>query len=241
MLRKLHSLTGVFPLGLFVVLHLFMNAKALQGRQAFEESLESFFGFAYLPLFEVLFILLPLLFHGIYGIKLGLSARPKLGQYPYSRNWAYTLQRLTGFVAFAFIAYHLYDFRVQVLLGSMSERDVFPELCAKLSSTAAGGVPLVAIVYLIGAAAVVYHLANGLYGFCFSWGITLSRRATRLASAAFGLLGIALFALAAGTIIYFATGSSVVLSRGLDGEALPPVTCEHVRDVAAARVPMAEN
>src|SRR6185503_17681968 len=162
-------------------------------------------------------------------------ARPRLGRYPYSRNWAYSLQRLTGLAAFAFIGYHLYQFQIQILLGRMQDRDVFPELCSRLSGTGPAGIPYAAIGYLVGIAAVVYHLANGLHGFCFSWGITTSRRAARVASAAFGLFGIALFALAASTIIYFATGSRLVLTFQGASELAPPVSCEHLKD-AVARV-----
>jgi hypothetical protein len=86
-----------------------------------------------------------------------------------------------------------------------------------------------AVIYLVGIAAAVFHLTNGLYGFCFSWGITLSRRATRLASAAFGLFGLALFVLGANTVIYFATGSRLLLSVDGHPHAGPPaVGCDTV-------------
>jgi succinate dehydrogenase / fumarate reductase, cytochrome b subunit len=64
-------------------------------------------------------------------------------------------------------------------------------------------------VYIVGIAASVFHLANGLWGFCFSWGITVSRRAQRSAATVFGLLGLVLFLLGANTAIYFATGSEL--------------------------------
>ena len=51
--------------------------------------------------------------------------------------------------------------------------------------------------------------ANGLWGFCFSWGITVSRRSQRLAASAFGLVGLAVFFLGLNTVVHFATGESV--------------------------------
>ena len=236
MLRRLHSLSGVFPVGVFVVLHFMINAKALQGRQVFDETVSRLTATPYLLVLEVFGIWLPLSFHALYGIKLGFEGRPNVGRYPYSRNWAYTLQRLTGLLAFAFIAYHLWQFRIQVLLGRIDQTDLFPELCARLSATTAGGIPLYAIVYLVGIAAAVFHLTNGLYGFCFSWGITLSRRATRLASAAFGVVGLCLFVLGANTVIYFATGSRLLLSvEGHPHAGAPPVSCEKLSTRVAAR------
>jgi hypothetical protein len=106
----------------------------------------------------------------------------------------------------------------------MDRHDFFTELCAELSSVTPLGIPVVAVAYLIGIAAAAYHFSNGLHGFCFSWGITGSRRASRLASGAFGVLGVALFLLGANTVVYFATGSRIVLSPGSADSA--PVSCE---------------
>jgi succinate dehydrogenase/fumarate reductase cytochrome b subunit (b558 family) len=209
------------------VVHLFINARALNGREKFETTATDLSAIPYLLILEIAGIWLPLAFHAAYGLALSFEARPNVGKYPFSRNWAYTLQRLTGIVALAFIAYHLWQFRIQVLLGRANPEDLFPELCRKLSSTTPGGIPLMALLYLVGVAAAVFHFTNGLYGFCFSWGVTLSRRSARIASGVFGVLGLALFALGAGTVIYFATGSSLILS--LTGHPLagpPALSCE---------------
>ena len=171
-LRKLHSLSGLVPVGLFMLVHLWTNAKALRGQAAFDEAVGEINHLPYLPLLEA-GILLPLAFHAGYGIKLALEARPNVGAYPSARNWMYTLQRVTGIVALFFLLFHLWELRVQKALGVMPIAAFYPTLCAHLSSTVAG-IPLVALVYLVGLAASVFHFANGVWGFLCSWGITLT-------------------------------------------------------------------
>ena len=75
-LRKIHSLLGVVPVGLFLCFHLFMNSKAIMEGS---ESLGETYSFAQVVEFvegahpsrvilnaiEILFIILPLLLHGI--------------------------------------------------------------------------------------------------------------------------------------------------------------------------------
>ncbi len=231
MWRKLHSLTGVVPLGVFLLLHLWTNAKSLQGKQAFDEAVAELGQLPYLVLVELLLIAVPLLLHAAIGLKLTLEARPNVGRYPTTRNWMYLLQRLSGVVTLAFIAYHLYALRIQVALGKLDKADFFDELCSSMSATMGPGIPVVALVYLLGVAASAMHFSNGLYGFCFSWGITRSRRATRLASGAFGLLGLAWFVLGANTVIYFATGTRLMWPTPASASQPPPLSC---RDVAAA-------
>jgi succinate dehydrogenase/fumarate reductase cytochrome b subunit (b558 family) len=226
-LRRLFSLTGIVPLGVFTMVHLWTYSRALAGRQALDESLASTAPFL-LPL-EIALVWLPLVFHAGYGIRLTIASRPNSARYPYSRNWMYLMQRVTGVAALAFVAYHFWQFRWPLLTGELASDDLFVELCASLSSTVRGGVPLVALAYLLGVAAVAFHLANGLYGFCFTWGITTSRRATRLASAVFGVFGILLFALGGSTVIYFATGSRVVLAPGSAFPGASAVSCRDLR------------
>ena len=214
LLRKLHSLSGVLPVGGFLVFHLWTNAKALQGQERFDGAVAEISHMPYLPLLEV-GILLPLAFHAIYGVKLAFEARLNVGKYPYSRNWMYTMQRATGLLAFAFICFHLYEYWWQKVAGKMAADQFYPTLCEKMSSVV-GGVPVIALVYLVGIAASVFHFANGLWGFCFSWGITVSRRSQMMAAVVFGVLGIVVFLLGANTVFYFARGATL-FSSAADG------------------------
>ncbi|MCC6555788.1 MAG: succinate dehydrogenase [Polyangiaceae bacterium] len=208
LLRKLHSLSGVVPVGAFMLFHLWTNAKALQGQERFDDAVADISHMPYLPVVEVGLILLPLLFHALYGVVLALQGSPNVRAYPYSRNWMYTLQRTSGLAAFLFIGFHLWEYWGKKVAGRLTPEQLYPALCANMS-WAAFGVPVIALVYLVGLAACAFHFANGLWGFCFSWGITVSRRAQMAAATAFGVLGIVIFVLGANTVFYFARGAAL--------------------------------
>jgi succinate dehydrogenase / fumarate reductase, cytochrome b subunit len=208
LLRKLHSLTGLVPVGGFMVFHLWTNAKALGGQEPFDAAVREINHMPYLPILEWGLILLPLLFHAVYGVVLAFEARHNVTKYSTSRNWAYTLQRVTGILAFLFIGFHLYGFWWKKLIGRMAPEQFYPELCKGMSSSW-HGIPVVALIYILGIAASTFHFANGIWGFCFSWGITVSRRSQQMAAWAFGIVGVLVFFLGANTTIYFATGSSI--------------------------------
>lgn len=209
LLRKLHSLSGVLPVGLFLVVHLWTNARVLSGRASFDEGVRRIQAMPGLPFIETFGILLPLAFHAGYGVKLALEPRSNVGLYPYARNWLFVAQRATGLVALAFVLYHLRELWLPRVTGRLAPASFHDVLTAELASTW-HGFPLVALAYLGGIAAAVFHFANGLWGFCTSWGITVSRRAQRSAGFAFAVFGLALFAVGAETTLQLATGASVL-------------------------------
>ncbi|EYF04070.1 succinate dehydrogenase [Chondromyces apiculatus] len=213
-LRKLHALAGVVPVGVFLVVHLCLQAKALEGQAAYDAAfapLAAFAAFTQAPVARVLelgLVILPLAFHALYGVKLALEGKPEEGKYPASRRWMYTVQRATGIVAFLFVGFHLWEYWAQQWLGRTAPEQLYPSLAANLSSMV-GPVPVVAFAYLSGIAASAVHLALGLWTFCVSWGLTVSRRAQVGAAWAFGLLGLLVFLLGASTTLYFATGANL--------------------------------
>lgn len=229
LMRKLHSLSGVVPVGAFMMFHLWTNAKATQGQESFDHAVRDISSIPFVTVVEFAAILLPLLFHTGYGFVIAFNAKHNVGRYTYSRNWMYSLQRLTGVIAFAFIALHLYDFWWPKMMGTMAPEQFYPELCGKMSATRFG-LPLMALWYLFGIGACVFHFANGLFGFCFSWGITVSRRSQRMAAWVFGLVGVVLFFIGANTAIYFATGEDVpgMLMRAVGHEKPVKQSCKDV-------------
>jgi succinate dehydrogenase/fumarate reductase cytochrome b subunit (b558 family) len=233
LLRKLHSLSGVVPVGGFLVFHLWENARALGGQEQFDEMVKGIGSMPYVLFVELGAILLPLTFHALYGIKLALESKPNIGTYTFTRNWMYTLQRVTGLLAFAFIGYHLYELWFQKVSGKLAPEQFYTTLCASLSSTV-GPVPVVALIYILGIAASVFHFANGLWGFCFSWGITVSRRSQQMAAAVFGIVGLVLFFLGANTAIYFATGARFALPGSLFGASPVKAGTRSCADLAYA-------
>jgi len=202
-LRKLHSFAGVFPLGLFLLLHLGMNGLALFSQDSFEASFSAAQRMPVLWLLELVAIWLPLSWHVLYGVKLAVSWPQNLLKKP-----GFLLKQATGIITFAFLAYYLWQFRIQVALGNLKEAELYYELCKSLSSTTASGLPLPAAIYLLGLAAAVFHFTRKLYAFCsdhVSW-----PRLERPKPLAFVVFGALLFALGATTAIYFATGSRLL-------------------------------
>ncbi len=210
LLKKLHSLSGVAPVGVFLVEHLWTNSKALQGEGAFTQAVADIQALPYLPLIEIFGIFLPLAFHSFYGVFLAFAGKPNVRLYKYSRNWLYVLQRASGMVAFVFIAYHLYEYRIHKWLFGMRSDAFYGALSAHLSSTSAG-VPWLAIFYLVGLLAASFHFANGVWGFLFSWGVTVTRASQRRSGYVCAALGVVLFLLGANTVLYFATGTKFYL------------------------------
>jgi succinate dehydrogenase/fumarate reductase cytochrome b subunit (b558 family) len=206
-LRKLHSLAGVVPVGLFLSAHLWTNAAALGGQTAYERRVAAIQNLVGLAWIEIFGIALPLGFHAAWGVWLTLGSRPNVGRYPTSQNWMYVAQRVTGLFALAFIVPHVWALRGAKLFGTMGAESFYPALTASLSTTRFG-FPWTAAGYALGIAACVLHFANGLWGFFFSWGLLGSARARRLAGVLCAALGFVLFTAGAATAFQLATGKS---------------------------------
>jgi succinate dehydrogenase/fumarate reductase cytochrome b subunit (b558 family) len=199
-LRKLHSLTGIVPVGVFLAEHLWTNAKAMQGQICFGNAVNDIIHLPFLPAIEIFGIFLPLAFHAGYGIKLAFESKQNVGVYGYSRNWMFFLQRITGLITLVFIIFHLKDFRIAKLLNQMGHEMFFKELGDQLSHTT-GRIPLNALFYALGVTASVFHFANGIRTFVFSWGITISEKSQRWAAWAAAGIGVALWFVGINTVL----------------------------------------
>jgi succinate dehydrogenase / fumarate reductase cytochrome b subunit len=116
-LRRLHSLSGIFPIGAYLIFHVMLaNASVLGGPERFDAAVEAI---AVLPppvllAIEVFAIYLPLLFHSLYGfVRLGESDLSNPLRFDWLGSYLYVLQRLTGVIAFFFIGWHIYTTRYQ--------------------------------------------------------------------------------------------------------------------------------
>jgi succinate dehydrogenase / fumarate reductase cytochrome b subunit len=198
-LRKLHQLTGILPLGVFLLEHFYTNSKAIgsiaagkTGEQLFNESVAELQSIPYILFVEVLGIFIPLIYHAVYGLIITFQGRPNIGAYDYGRNWMYLLQRVTGVILFIFITFHVLNFRFGLLPGlneiSVAEQPnrAFEIVRSEFLN------PVILFVYLIGIAATTFHFANGLWLFLVDWGVTVGERAQRFSGYACAVLGIAL-------------------------------------------------
>jgi succinate dehydrogenase / fumarate reductase cytochrome b subunit len=193
-LRKLHQVTGIMPLGFFLLEHFYTNSKALNGPADFNNAVKDLQSIPYILLVEIGGIFIPLIYHAVYGLVITAEARPNNLAYPYPRNWFYTIQRITGILLFFFITFHVLNFRFGMIpgLNTMSVAH-HPDQSFDIVSREFRMIPIF-IVYVIGIFATVWHLANGIWLFMVDWGITIGERAQRLtgyACIAFGLLLLA--------------------------------------------------
>ena len=184
-LRRLHSLSGVLPIGVFLIEHMASNAFILGGPAAYNKQIEFLRSLPFVGFIEITFIGLPILYHAFYGLYVWTTGKSNLIWYPYPRNFLYTLQRWTGLIALIYIGYHAYHTRiVNALFGTEVSYARMHELVS---------VPWVFWFYVIGLLAVMFHFANGVWGFLISWGITVSQRSQKIAGISAALVSLTLF------------------------------------------------
>src|SRR5277367_3889929 len=105
--RKLHSLSGIIPIGAFLVEHIISNFEALHGPLAYAQQVKFLNGLPLVRLLEWAFIFIPLAFHAGYGVFIAFRGRVNVNVYPWAGNWMYVSQRVTGLIAFAYILQHV--------------------------------------------------------------------------------------------------------------------------------------
>jgi len=198
--RRLHSLSGLLPVGLFLCYHIYENMSALNGAEAYNESVNKVNSLLPRPYFyglELALILVPLLFHSLYGLFIASTGRANTSAYPYSSNWAYWAQRISGYVAFVYILVHVGVLRFMVTLAghhlapyhgpSPGGLDLvtYDDVAAHLGNpqlisthTWAAGDHIFAL-YLVGTLLTIWHFTNGLNGFAWTWGIAVGRIAQK--------------------------------------------------------------
>ncbi len=172
LLRRIHSLTGIIPLGAFLLFHFFENASVRHGAEAFNEVVIKISSMPYIYAIEVGGLLLPILFHAVYGLFIRTPSKPNVVRYGFWRNWAYFLQRLTGVIAFAFIFYHIITTRGWALFVK-GEHLTYADMHAQLSD------PSLLLFYALGIVAVTFHFANGLWSFAITWGLVTTEAAQK--------------------------------------------------------------
>jgi len=198
------SLLGVVPLAGYLLLHLGAQSLALWDR-SFERWLH---GTERHPLARALglgLIYAPLLVHVALGVRRTFSPSRAVGARS-PLGWGSRVQRLSALALLAFLLAHVWQMVGRRWLGELDARDLLPELCASLSSTAFGGVPLVALGYLLGIAAAAFHAAHGLYRAGVGSGLVTRLGEPRLARACV-LAGLGAFVLGALMVVQLATGS----------------------------------
>lgn len=250
LLRRLHSLSGIAPIGAFLIPHLTTNSSIVWGNllgsshldpaaleaarvvahpgvEMFQHEVNFIHGLPALLLIEIFVLWLPIAFHAGFGIVFARSGKSNLSHYGYEHNWRYMLQRLSGYLGVLFIFLHLASLRWGWTFGGL-----LPGFKADFAaSTTAAHLqhnPFTAVFYMVCVLGLVYHFANGLWTAAITWGLTVTVPAQRRWGYVCTALGIGLAGMAAAAVVGFAT---------LDVESARTIETMMVGDpVAAAAV-----
>jgi succinate dehydrogenase cytochrome b subunit len=190
--RKLHSLSGIVPVGVFLAEHFWSNSYVLVSAAKYDEVGQELQTLPFRPIVEAVGIWIPILFHAGYGFYVWFKGKSNVLEYPWMHNWMYTLQRWSGLVAFVFIGWHFYTARILT-----EGRSNFATVHADMSHN------WYVAFYLVGVVAASFHFGNGLWNFLCKWGLVATVRAQRAAAYLGAAVAIG-FALAGLAIVYSA-------------------------------------
>ncbi len=185
-LRRLHSLTGIIPVGAFLIQHIYGNFLSMWGEETYNEHVRFLISQPLLYVLEFGIIFAPLAFHALLGMWFMMESKWNPGKYPYARNWLYTLQRVTAMITLVYVVFHVVQTRF-----SFSDAQKW-EMYSSMQNLFAHNPHWLAIVYIIGVTAAAFHLCNGMVTACIVWGITITREAQRRVFAGAMLLFAAL-------------------------------------------------
>ncbi|HEV7281276.1 MAG TPA: succinate dehydrogenase [Pirellulaceae bacterium] len=191
LIRRLHSLAGLVPVGVYVVVHLVTNSLILNSVAAFQGQVYTIHSLGpALWIVEWAFIFIPLLFHAILGVWLAFEGRPNATRYGFVNNWRYVLQRVTGMIAFFFIFAHVFHmhgwFHTELwhdyVSGPLGGATFKPYNAGSTAALSLQGNPVIPALYAIGVIATVFHLFNGIWTMGITWGAWTTPAAQRKAN-----------------------------------------------------------
>jgi succinate dehydrogenase / fumarate reductase cytochrome b subunit len=251
LLRRLHSLTGIVPIGVFLVAHLVTNSSLLWGKVGLRGQYPDLSltegGVAYfqkevawintqIPHLLLIEITLwaSIAFHSVLGFIYARTGRANTGHYPHMDNWRYRLQRISGYIGIFFIFYHVATLRWGwsfLVPGGAEWSHHYAASTLALAlrggqEFTAGGL-LVSLFYFTGITLLVFHFANGLWTAAITWGLTISAHAQKQ-------WGYVCFALGAGLMA--AGWSALFAAMLLDPSAARKVEEKLLKPAAEAMV-----
>ena len=173
-LRRLHSLSGIVPVGAFLFEHILVsNATAIGGAAAYARQVSFLANLPLVFLLELFGIWLPILFHALYGVYIWYRGESNVGEYPWTGNWMYTAQRWTGGIAFAYILWHTWTMRFTGVDLHQYPGASFGKVQTEVFQT-----PLF-LFYVVGLIAASWHFSYGIWLFCAKWGIVSGEKARK--------------------------------------------------------------
>jgi len=186
LLRKLHSLSGIIPIGAFLVEHIISNFETWNGPLAYAQQVKFLNGLPLVRVLEWAFIFLPLAYHAGYGLFITFRGRSNVNVYPWAGNWMYISQRITGVIALAYIIQHVWRQRFSGISLPENPGAAFHKVQVELSN------PWMLAIYVIAMVATTWHFSYGIWLFAAKWGITPGDRARKRFGYVCGAIGSAL-------------------------------------------------
>jgi succinate dehydrogenase / fumarate reductase cytochrome b subunit len=226
LIRRLHSLSGVFPIGLFLLPHLTTNSSIMWGGllnkakfadrgidatgagvATFQHEVDFIHGLPALVFIEIFVLWLPIAFHAGVGVWFARTGRFNTSRYGYQDNWRYVWQRLTGYLGVLFIFMHVSSLRWGWTYGGLMPGFQADAAASSLATHLQKGSlgMLMAAFYLVCVLGLVFHFANGLWTAAITWGLTISVGAQRRWGQVCTAIGLGLAAAAVAAVFGFAT------------------------------------
>jgi succinate dehydrogenase / fumarate reductase cytochrome b subunit len=169
---RLGSALAILPLGVWTIFHLWNNLAAFDGGPAWQQAVTEYPH----PMAQGItwaIVLVPLVWHTVWGLTRITKTRPNYPQYGYFTNLKYILQRLSAIGLLAFLGAHLW-------LAFIKPRFIEgqPEPFADIAHEMHFHRPTT-IVYILGVLAIAYHLGNGIHQAMMSWGVAVGKASLR--------------------------------------------------------------
>ncbi|MBV6459329.1 MAG: Succinate dehydrogenase cytochrome b558 subunit [Fimbriimonadaceae bacterium] len=173
--HKVHSLTGIIPIGFYMVQHLTLNSFSIAGPDKFDSVISFFAGVPkhLLLALEFLVLGLPILFHAIYGLIIIRRAEPNISNpnFQFLENRMFGWQRWTGVFLFFLLIAHVMTTTLNAKING--EHVIYYQAWQDML-TSYFYLPL--LIYAFGIICAAYHLSYGVWNFCIRWGITVSEQ-----------------------------------------------------------------
>jgi succinate dehydrogenase / fumarate reductase cytochrome b subunit len=177
--RRLHSLSGIIPVGAFLLEHLISNAFGTNGPLAYQKQVTFLTSLPFAFWLEVFGIYIPIAFHAFYGFYIWWRGDNNVNDYPWTGNWMYTLQRYTGIVVFAYIAYHTWYMRFSGIHLFDHPDAAFWKVWNEFNTK-----PWTFYAYIVGVVTASWHFGYGIFLFCAKWGIVTGDKGRKRLQAA---------------------------------------------------------
>ena len=190
-------MSGIVPLGLFLIEHFISNAFATRGPSAYTKQVELLSSFPFVVVLELFGIWLPILYHALYGFYIWYRGESNIVAYPWTGNWLYTSQRWTGAVAFVYMLWHTWHLRFTGVHILAHPGAAFGKVQGEFQH------PWAVAFYALGILCASWHFSYGLWLFAVKWGIVTGDTAQRRLGYVVIAIGLVFVGVGAATMYSF--------------------------------------